>query len=192
VLFTATHKVIYDMRVSDTRNGPVIEALLRMYGGIHEEPVSVDEIRIARALEWQADTVVQRLKDLDRMKVLSYRPRSDSPSLTMLQPRTDSQRLVLDPAALSLRQARATDRLDAMLDFLKNDAGCRVRTLLRYFGEEPDMDCGVCDRCKARGVKFIEVADDVSGPAEPLGPDPEALRTLRWLADESGEPPSNT
>ena len=35
-----------------------------------------------------------------------------------------------------------------MLDFLKNDAGCRVRTLLSYFGEEPDMDCGKCDRCR--------------------------------------------
>jgi ATP-dependent DNA helicase RecQ len=189
VLFTATHGTIYTMRVGDSRNGPLIEALLRMYGGIHEEPVSIDEIRIAKAIEWQADTVIQRLKDLDRMKVLSFRPRSDSPSLTLLLPRIDAGRLVLDPTALAQRQQRAAERLDAMLHLLKDDSGCRVRTLLRYFGEEPKTDCGTCDRCRTKSSRSHGPAEDSTMTAEPLGPGDEDLRTTRWIVDGSGDLP---
>ena len=189
VLFTATHGTIYSMRVGDMRYGPLIEALLRMHGGIHEEPVSIDEIRIAKAIEWQSDTVVQRLKDLDQMNVLSYRPRSDSPSLTLLLPRVDAKRLVLDPKALAQRQQRAAERLDAMLHLLRDDSGCRVRTLLRYFGEEPDTDCGTCDRCRKQKDGPYASTEGSSRTAEPLGPGEEELRTIRWIADGSVDPP---
>ena len=108
VLILADQRVVYGIRLNDTRLGPVMETLLRMYGGLYEEPVVIDEHRMARAMEWQASTVISRLKELDRQKVIAYRQRSDSPTATLLLPRLDASRLTLDPAALATRKQRAT------------------------------------------------------------------------------------
>lgn len=189
VLFIAQHNVIYQMRVGDQRHGPLIEALLRMHGGIYEEPVIIDEVRIARALEWQASTVIQRLNELQTMKVLSYRQRSDAPSLTYLQPRSDASRLVLDPTALSLRKERAHARLNALLDFVNGTEGCRAGQLVGYFGELLTTTCGTCDLCRARTFKGTPEAGDASSVDEPLGPERDALSDLRWIVDEAGTDP---
>ena len=61
VLMIATQQVVYHTRVNDRRNGPMLEALLRLYGGLYEEPVVIDELRLARAAEWQVPTVLSRL-----------------------------------------------------------------------------------------------------------------------------------
>lgn len=54
-------ETIYRMRVNDGRNGPLIEALLRLHGGLFEEPALIDENRIARLMDWHTDTVRTRL-----------------------------------------------------------------------------------------------------------------------------------
>lgn len=153
VFIVSAPSVVYHIRVNDQRMGPLIEALLRLYGGLYEEPAIIDELRLARLIEWSIDTVRKRLKELDRQRVLIYRPQSDSPSLTLLQQRADAQRLTLDPAALALRKERAAARMDAMIAFAAGTEVCRSVSLLRYF-EEPDAaPCGRCDVCQAHGAR---------------------------------------
>lgn len=184
VLITADQRLIHGMRVNDTRMGPLLEALLRTYGGLFEEPVLIDEIRLAKGLKWQAETVIKRLMELDQQKVISYKLRSDAPTATLLVPRADALRLVLDPAALALRKQRAVDRMKAMLTFIDNTEECRARLLIRYFGEEVDKDCGTCDVCQQR-VAYKKVSTSDATAAEPLGLAPEAVRAMRWEMDES-------
>jgi ATP-dependent DNA helicase RecQ len=172
--------VVYDLRVRDNRRGPLIEALLRLHGGLFEEPAVIDEGRTARLLNITVDKVVHLLKDLDRQRVLMYRPRSDAPRVTLLTPRLDAARMTLDPAAHRDRLQRATDRLQAMIDFLRGQE-CRMRMLLRYFGEYPSADCGRCDRC----VQRARSAAGTMNEPRPLPDDAQALERLRWEIDGS-------
>ncbi|MBL7980690.1 MAG: RecQ family ATP-dependent DNA helicase [Flavobacteriales bacterium] len=149
VLILADQKVIYHLRVNDRRFGPVLEALLRAYGGLYEEPVLIEEPRLARLLETTTEKLVKLLKELDKQRVLVYRPRSDAPRVTLLTPRLDADRMTLDPAAHRDRLQRAQDRMNAMLAYVKGTE-CRMRMLLRYFGEPMEQDCGNCDRCAGR------------------------------------------
>ncbi|MCB0767064.1 MAG: RecQ family ATP-dependent DNA helicase [Flavobacteriales bacterium] len=185
VLLIADQQLIYGMRVNNERYGPLLEALLRNYGGLFEEPVLIDELRLAKGLKWQVESVITRLQDLHQQRVLSYKQRNDAPSATLLQPRVDAQRLVLDPAALALRKQRAGSRLDAMLDYVEASKECRSRSLIRYFGEEVDADCGTCDVCRRRRT----YAPNASGSdvAEPPGLSPEAANVLRWELDEEDQ-----
>jgi ATP-dependent DNA helicase RecQ len=183
ILILADHRTIYRLRVGDARHGPVLEALLRMHGGLFEEAVSIDEERLARSIGRPLAEVESRLKELDRLGVIAYQPRSDEPMATLLLPRVDADRLVLDPAALRDRAARAEARLRAMLDYLREETACRMARVMDYFGEPGAADCQVCDNCirRARLAAY-----------PPLGAD-EAMSTLheRWSLDEYGstEPP---
>lgn len=185
VLIIADQRLVYGKRVNDSRHGPLLEALLRTYGGLFEEPVLIDELRLAKGLKWQQDTVIARLQELHQQRVISYKQRSDAPTATLLTPRADAQRMVLDPAALALRRQRAQDRLHAMLAFVEERHECRARRLIRYFGEEVASDCGACDVCRGR-IAYAVPSAMGSAVAEPAGPSPEAARALRWRLDEGG------
>ncbi len=186
VLIIADQRLIYGMRVNDTRHGPLIESLLRMYGGLYEEPVLIDELRIARHLKWQASTVIDRLNELDQQRVLSYRQRSDKPSITLLQPRSDAARLILEPSALALRKQRATDRMKAMIDLMEETDECRAKRLVRYFGEEQPTECGTCDVCRAR-LTYERSTGSVSTASEPRPDTALSAADERWTLDGSEE-----
>lgn len=192
VLITANQGVVYNMRVNDSRTGPLIEALLRLHGGLFEEPAVIDENRIARLLDWHADTVRSRLHELDKLKVLSYRPRSDAPTITLLLPRQDAQRLTIDPAALRDREQRAIERMEAMLAYMNTTDRCRERMLLAYFGQVSDTDCGRCDVCKSRTATYgVKDTGSSTGVSEPLAHYERSVSEIRWEADEIGTPPES-
>ncbi|MEO8588507.1 MAG: RecQ family ATP-dependent DNA helicase [Flavobacteriales bacterium] len=190
VLIIATQSAVYNMRVNDGRNGPLIEALLRLHGGLFEEPALIDEVRIARLLDWHVDSVRTRLQELNDQKLISYRPRSDAPSITLLLPRQDAQRLTIDPAALRDREQRAIERMEAMLAYMNTTDRCRERMLLAYFGQPSGSDCGRCDVCKARSTTYTTPdQQEVSVASEPLAHYDRSAAELRWEADEYGTAP---
>ena len=182
VFIRTTHKVIYDMRVTNAKHGPLLEGLLRLYGGLYEESAVVDEARLAKLIGTDVRKVIALLKELDHQKVIAYKPKNDAPALTLLTPRVDTARLRLDPAALELRKQRSMRRLEAMVAYVKNTTTCRVRVLLSYF-DEPDLkDCGQCDVCRS-------VIRYGSGPSSSLVTEPlmdldEPDREKRWNNDE--------
>jgi ATP-dependent DNA helicase RecQ len=166
VFIRADHAVVYHLRVNDRRHGPLMELLLRLYGGLYEEAASIDEGRIARLLETDTAKVCTLLAELDKQRVIAYKPRSDEPTITLLTPRLDAQRLTLDPAALKVLQERAVRRLSAMLRFMGDDATCRARTVLDYFGEQGTTTCGRCDVCTSRPAALYALPNDTTGSVE--------------------------
>lgn len=182
VLITAPHRTVYDLRVGDARLGPLLEMLLRLHGGLFEEPVMIDEERLAMLLKWSTLKVAAGLRELERTGALMYRPRHDGPTITLLAPRRDAARLMLDREALAAREERAMARLDAMLRFIDPAVVCREQELLRYFGEEPGDRCGRCDACCGRDRRT-----DVMTPCVGLDAfNDAAIARERWELDERG------
>ncbi len=182
VLITAGPQVVHGMRVGDRRFAPVLEALLRLYGGLYEEPAVIDESRITKLTDFTVEKVTALLKELGRMQVISYRPRNDAPAITLLVPRQDAQRLHIDPAALAQREQRARDRMEAMLRFVKTDR-CRSRELLSYFDEPASDDCGRCDVCRSRYTAAAN-APSAGMVSEPLASYDSPANPARWMMDE--------
>ena len=86
LLITAPHATVYNMRVADERLGPLIEAALRLYGGIYEGSVPIEEPRIASLLKWPEARVITGLKELEQLGVLMYKARREGPTITLLVP----------------------------------------------------------------------------------------------------------
>ncbi len=180
-------KNVYDLRVRNERLGPVLEALLRMHGGLFEEPAIIDEERISQQLKLSTDRVVALLRELQSMNVIFYKQRSDRPKITLLTPRRDAQLLMLDKEALDARKERARKRMQAMVHFAFRSAECRERMLLRYFDEPTAQNCGRCDACRTMAVSDLTKVQATSG-AVPRTQD--EIESLRWLLDTAGGPAS--
>ncbi|MCB0759649.1 MAG: RecQ family ATP-dependent DNA helicase [Flavobacteriales bacterium] len=157
VLMRADGATIHGLRISDGRAGPLLEALLRMYGGLFEEPSIIDEEQLAKHLGKSVSHVRNLLREQARNNVLFYRPRNDSPTLTLLTPRADAATMTLDKQALQAREERARSRMEAMIQFTFHERACRESAVLRYFGEAAVQPCGKCDNCKAaQGSSRVE------------------------------------
>lgn len=167
VLMRAGPDTIYGLRIKDNRAGPLLEALLRMYGGLFEEAAIIDEEALAQHLGKSVTHVRNLLFELARTNVIFYRPRNDSPTATLLIPRRDARTLTLDREALQAREERARQRMEAMIAYAFHDTGCRESAVLRYFGETPKAPCGRCDNCVDKGRR-----SKVQGPP------------ARWEVDE--------
>lgn len=191
VLITAPASTVYRIRVNNTRHGPLIEALLRLYGGLFEESAIIEELRLARLAEWSVDTVRTRLRELEQQQVLIYRPQSDSPALTLLRPRADAQRLSLDPTALKDRKARATARMEAMIAYVKGSDECRAQSLLHYFDETGTSACGRCDICRSKLEAYRSMADMKNSVDDPQMPYTD-MELLRRDMDEEGMWPDHS
>ncbi|MEZ4756491.1 MAG: RecQ family ATP-dependent DNA helicase [Flavobacteriales bacterium] len=182
VLFTADNRTVYHHRVEHERDGQLLEALLRLHGGLFEEAVNIDEARISRMLDRPLADVIKDLEHLERLGLLVYRKRSNTPLVTLLVPRSDTVQLRLEPTSLELRRQRAMKRCEAMLDYC-SDVECRALHLMQYFGASGGAPCGVCDRCKA-GRTAPTMADRSNEAGLLLDPLP---RDLRWQLDSEAE-----
>lgn len=178
VLITADRQAIHEVRMRDAKLAPVLEVLLRMYGGLFEAPVPIEENRIAAQLRMGAGTVVKALQRMQDQGLLTYSPRSDAPQVTLLQPRWDARVLKLDPNALVARKERAMARWKVMADHAFGSDRCREVMLLEYFGENAGGDCGRCDVCRDHGRRTDGYA---SGPM-PVNTMSD-VEQLRWQVD---------
>jgi len=175
VFIQADHHAVNRLRSTNEKLGPVLECLLRLYGGMFEEAAIIEEDRVAQQLKWSTNMVVDALRNLQQQGLIIYHERSDDPSATLLVPRRDAQRLMLERSSLDARKERAVARAEAMLTYTNEPLRCRTRILLDYFGEPLATDCGQCDRCRARASK----ADPPPGVRNP-----EEVRRDRWQQDE--------
>lgn len=145
---------LYEFQVANARFDPLIKSLLRVYGGeLFNDFVPITESAIARPLKVAESEVVADLRQLTQMQVLAYEPSSDSPHITFLLPRQDSDRLPLDIKRLAQRRELAVSKSEAMIHFVEQEHRCRMQVVMDYFGESSFDDCGACDVCIARKKK---------------------------------------
>lgn len=138
---------LYSLRL-DEECERVFQAVLRSYTGIFADYEHVSESLIASGLDLTERTVYENLLKLGRMKVISYVPRKTTPYVLFTRSRDDSRHLVFPVKVYEQRRRQMEERIAAMKRFLFDGSTCRVSTLLRYFSETPENDCGKCDVCR--------------------------------------------
>ena len=142
--FLVTRGELYDIDTSGPEDEAVLSALMRTYGGLFADYVSIDEQRIARDAGLSLQAAYDTLKRLTYRRILHYVPRRDIPHVTYLRPRID---VALRPEVYEQLRDLYAARVDAVLRYIEDDARCRSQQLLAYFGETEAPACGRCDVC---------------------------------------------
>jgi ATP-dependent DNA helicase RecQ len=141
-------KDLYAYEIANAKFEKLIKTVLRIYGGdIYQQVIFINELQIAKMAELSPQEVVKQLDYLDKEGVVDYSPKSDSPQLTFLEARHDSNKLPLNKKRLEDRKKSKYTKLMAVKNYVENDLVCRTLKLLQYFGEYKEEPCGVCDVC---------------------------------------------
>jgi ATP-dependent DNA helicase RecQ len=139
---------MYNFQVANKKFDGFIKIISRLYGGaLYTTHQRINEEAIAKYLNIKTDQVIQLLTELDKLEVISYVPRKNKPQLIFVTERLDASQFYLSPENYQLRKNAAKQRLEAMIDYIKDENHCRSQILLSYFGEKTKVRCGACDYC---------------------------------------------
>lgn len=138
---------------------PLIQALLRTYEGIFENPVRIHEKTLAWILKSDIESVKKGLQTLDAFQVIRYSPQKDNPQVFFPFNRVPANELSINLADYEKRKAAYVKRIEAMIRYVSDQQSCRSKMIGLYFGEKDAADCGRCDICVSRKQKPISAED---------------------------------
>jgi len=127
----------------------MVQLLLRLYGGIMQHQLPIDEWTLAKKLRRSYTQIEEELKELNMRSYIKYQEKNDRPRIFLLQDRTTKERLVLDESLILRLKTRHTERLDCMQEFVEMRDACRMQFIAAYFSEETE-NCGRCDNCQKK------------------------------------------
>ena len=154
VMFIISRNDLYQLQYAEPNEERVITALLRNYGGLFVDYGYIDEVFIAHETQLSQPVVYDTLKRLALKRIIRFIPEKHIPYVRYLQRREPSEELIFKPEVYDDLKQRYTERIHAIIDYVKTTNQCRSRQLLRYFGEKNNHDCEHCDVCMAYSGKL--------------------------------------
>ncbi len=152
--FEVNHQELYKIQVQYERYDKLIKAILRSYGGVFDDYITINEYEFAKKLGVSYEQIVSLIHALVQMEIASYIPPTDAPQLSFLQDRVDYKNLYVDHVFIRERQQVKIAQVEAMLNYIEHST-CRSQSLLHYFGEQNSLFCQVCDLCLIRNHKVM-------------------------------------
>ena len=162
----------------DTDTEEVFQYVLRNYTGLFADYVYINEVMIAQSLRLSSETVYQSLLYLTRLHAIHYIPRKTTPYIIYTTSRELPKYLIIPLEVYERQRERMERRIDAMKNFAFGMEGCRVNTMLRYFGETPECECGKCDLCRAKKRANMQATNRID--------DTTLTESILYLASQPG------
>ncbi|MBQ7526480.1 MAG: RecQ family ATP-dependent DNA helicase, partial [Bacteroidaceae bacterium] len=160
VMFRLERDDLYRLKGNTKDEDAVIVALLRTYSGLFTNLTFIDEALLAQLTGLTVPQVYLTLKSLSQKHIIQFIPQKRTPYIRYAQRREDSEHLQFPPSVYADLKERFERRINRMVDYATNNAVCRSRQLLAYFGETDSHDCGHCDVCldnNSDGQQDLEV-----------------------------------
>ncbi|OCK42132.1 DEAD/DEAH box helicase [Tenacibaculum soleae] len=147
IQFIATSKQVirYSQQNSSSKN--FIQTLLRLYGGVFENLIKIDEFYIAKKIGITSLQVFKELENLVTHNLAEYNKTTNNIELFFLHPREDDKTINRVSKNIKIYLNQKKQKNNDLLQFIKNDETCRSIQLLRYFDEKFTKKCGICDVC---------------------------------------------
>lgn len=174
---------LYRFQVEHQRLGDMLQVVIRMYPGLMDCAVPVDERKIAARCYASPEEVSRMLTQLHEMHIVHYRFQPAKPQIYFLTERVDERLIYPSEQNYTWLKHTAAKRIKSIVGYVSNNKICRSRQLVSYFGEQTSEDCGVCDVC----LRPIHHATSVSSRVEALlTKNPMGVQQLVNLLEEEG------
>jgi ATP-dependent DNA helicase RecQ len=189
VFITISHADLYNYQIQNPKMDGFIKTLLRLYGGMFEQYVNVNERAIARGAALKDEQVIYNLELLKKQEVLDYVKATDKPQIIFTQPYATEKQLRMSEDMYWKLKAGYEKRMKALLYYATIKTRCRNVMLLEYFGEQNAAECGHCDYCISKKQKpkseLTELTVRVLSVIEEYTPRPDQV--LQHLENADGD-----
>tara|TARA_R110002050_G_scaffold223338_2_gene359204 strand:+ start:66713 stop:68608 length:1896 start_codon:yes stop_codon:yes gene_type:complete len=178
IQFIATKNQIFDYLDTYRKSAPIVQTILRTYGGIFEYDTKINTWSIAKKANVSEAQITNILKQLEKDEIITYTAQHNDMEIVFLVPREDDRTIHQFAKKVEALIQQKTIHIDAMLAYIKNDTKCRSQQLLSYFGENRDK-CGKCDICTS-AVPIDDIIIELAKEAilKTLKKEPQSSREL--------------
>ncbi|MFK2820981.1 ATP-dependent DNA helicase RecQ [Flavobacteriaceae sp. LMIT009] len=150
VMFLTSSKSLFNYLEKNHKLSTIVKTILRTYGGIFDLPTKVNTSLIASKLSSKEDIIIDTLIHLEKDEIISLKMSRTDAQITFTVPREDDK--TINPIARIIEQQNTLkkDQVTAMINYVNNNAVCKSKQLLSYFGDTSSVDCGICSVCITR------------------------------------------
>ncbi len=147
IQFTVSSKqvLLYSQQNPSSKN--FIQTLLRLYGGVFENLVKIDEFYIGKKVGATSWYIIEELERMVEKDMLEYNKATNNSELFFLHPREDDKTINRVSKNINLYLEQKKQKNKDLIQFIKNNEVCRSIQLLYYFNEDATNKCGICDVC---------------------------------------------
>lgn len=136
----------------------IIKSLLRIYEGIFDNSVSINETTISRISKEPIETLVDKLKALQAFGIIDYQPQKETPQIFFRENRAPADYLRFGLTEHLERKKEYQLRVQAMEKYVLLTPDCRSQYIGKYFGDINMKKCGICDNCLKQ--KSVVMSDE--------------------------------
>ncbi|RIV45983.1 RecQ family ATP-dependent DNA helicase [Flagellimonas pelagia] len=151
--FVASKAGIFEYLDRNRTTAPIIQTILRTYGGITEYDTKIDLHLLSKKTGKSENKLKKILLQLLEDGIVEYQNSTSDLEITFLVPREDDH--TINPFAKKIKDFNSIKQsnMAAMLGYIDNTKICRSIYLLHYFGEKSAEKCGTCDICTKNSKK---------------------------------------
>ena len=147
VQFIIPSKEVIRYMSLNTKEEPIILALLRTYPGIHEVPAAINLTLIAKKAETTENKVSTLLLQLLEKGIIDYRAKSNDTSILFNVIREDERTINSISKNLEIQNKLKREQLNSVIEYVNDVKNCKSKLILNYFEEESNENCGICSYC---------------------------------------------
>ncbi len=155
--FIASPEVV--LQYAERNNTLLIKTILRSYGGIFEQAVSINESALATKINRTTDEIKNMLIAISKDGLTHYNYQKNIARLHFIVPREDNFTINNISSNIKKQNKIREEKIHSVIQYAKNNSVCRSRYLLNYFDEKLIANCGICDICE-RSDEKINRKDD--------------------------------
>lgn len=152
VTFKVSHVALTYYLVKNPSCSDLVQTILRTYGGVFEQVVSLNHALIANKASSTIDKVHNILLTLDQDDILDYEHQQYDSQITFLCPREDDLTINVIGHHIKAHAKTKKEQITSVKNYLANSTDCRTKQLLAYFEETINTSCGTCDICLNQNI----------------------------------------
>lgn len=131
----------------------IILAILRTYPGIYEMQTPFNIQLIAKKSGHKEEEVHAVLQKLKEKECIEYHSKNNDATLIFNEIREDEKTINRVSKYLEKQNQLKKEQLQAILFYVNEKTTCKNKSILDYFGEKIETNCGICSYCISKKIK---------------------------------------